>query len=139
MQSQKTQVSFNTGRGVGDRKMSDSYKLKFAFASKAARTEYTDLPEKVQDEFGANLRAIQYGEEPILPIKHLSSTVGQGVIELIINGSPAFRCLYITKLADTVFVLHSFTKTTNGTDKPAMELAKKRLKELKDELNKSVI
>jgi phage-related protein len=105
----------------------------FAFINEAAEREYKDLPECIQDEFGKDLRRIQYGETPSLPIKHLAS-VGAGVIELIINGSPAFRCLYVTKYEDTVIVIHSFTKTTNGVDQHAMKVAEQRLKALKAEL-----
>jgi phage-related protein len=69
----------------------------------------------------------------VLPIEYLGS-VGSGVIELKINGRPAFRCVYIAKYMDTVFVLHSFTKTTNGVDRQAIKVAEQRLKELKTEL-----
>ena len=68
-----------------------------------------------------------------MPIKHLDS-VGQGVIELKKNGSPAFRCVYVTKYLDAVIVLHSFTKTTNGVDRQAMKVAEQRLKDLLAEL-----
>ncbi|MBF4291261.1 type II toxin-antitoxin system RelE/ParE family toxin, partial [Vibrio anguillarum] len=47
---------------------------------------------------------------------------------------PAYRCVYVTKYLDTVVVLHSFVKTTNGTDKQAMKVATQRLKELKAEI-----
>lgn len=106
---------------------------RFAFVSNAAEREYKDLPENIQDVFGKGLRRIQYGGDPELPINHLDN-VGAGVIELKINGSPAFRCLYITKHIDTVIVLHSFRKTTNGVDQQAMNVAKQRLKELKADL-----
>jgi phage-related protein len=85
---------------------------KFAFVSDAAEREYTSLPEDIQDEFGKDLRRIQYGQDPELVINHLNS-VGAGVVELKINGSPAFRCVYVAKYLDAVVVLHSFTKTTN--------------------------
>lgn len=107
---------------------------KFAFVSDAAEREYKKLPEDVQDEFGKDLRRIQFGEDPILPIEHLSSSVGIGAIELKINGSPAYRCVYVTKYEEAVVVLHSFVKTTNGVDQPAMELAKKRLKKFLAEI-----
>jgi phage-related protein len=102
---------------------------KFAFVSDAAEREYKDLPEKVQDEFGKDLRKIQYGKSPKLPISHLDG-IGHGVIELKKNGSPAFRCIYVTKYLDTVIVLHSFTKTTNGVDRKAINVAEQRLKDL---------
>lgn len=106
---------------------------KFAFVNDAAEREYKHLPEDVQDEFGKDLRRIQYEGDPVLPINHLTS-VGAGVIELKLNGSPAYRCLYITKYLETVIVLHSFSKTTNGVDRQAMSVAQIRLKELKNEL-----
>lgn len=108
---------------------------KFAFINDAAEREYKDLPDKIQDEFGKDLRRIQYDEEPKLPIAHLDS-VGAGVIELRKNGSPAFRCIYVAKYQDAVIVLHAFAKTTNGVDRQAMKVAEQRLKELLAEIKK---
>ena len=108
---------------------------RFAFVNEAATRDYKDLPGWVQDEFGKDLMRVQYSADPELAIKQLTS-VGAGVIELIINGSPAYRCIYIAKYADTIFVLHSFVKTTNRTDRHAMTVAEDRLKELKRELRK---
>jgi phage-related protein len=108
---------------------------KFAFVSDAAEKEYKDLSDKIQDEFGKDLRRIQMGEEPRLSITYLNS-VGQGVIELKKNGSPAFRCVYVAKYLDTVFILHSFIKTTNTVDQQAIKVAKQRYKELLSELKK---
>ena len=105
----------------------------FAFVSDAAEREYKDLPKEVQREFGTSLRAIQDDKKPFLPITPLNS-VGAGVIELKINGSPAFRCVYIAKFVNTVIVLHSFTKTTNGVDRQAMKTLKQIYKELQSEL-----
>ncbi|MFO0130313.1 MAG: type II toxin-antitoxin system RelE/ParE family toxin, partial [Pseudanabaena sp.] len=48
----------------------------------------------------------------------------------------AFRCVYIAKFLDTVVVLHSFEKTTNGVDRQAMKTIEKRYKELKAEIEK---
>jgi len=55
----------------------------------------------------------------------------RGEIELIENGSPAYRAVYCVKYLDTVFILHAFEKTTEGVDQPAMETAKARYKEMK--------
>lgn len=100
---------------------------KFAFINDAAEREYKKLPDEIQDEFGKELRRIQYGQDPELPMEYLNS-IGAGVIELKINGSPAFRCVYITKYMDAVIVLYSFTKTTNGVDRQAMKVAEQRLR-----------
>ncbi|EPM0511758.1 type II toxin-antitoxin system RelE/ParE family toxin [Pseudomonas plecoglossicida] len=56
----------------------------------------------------------------------MTESVGAGAIELIINGSPAFRCVYVAKFADMVVVLHSFVKTTNRPDRHAMQVAEER-------------
>ena len=107
----------------------------FAFANGAAKREYQDLPKEIQQQFGTSLRAIQNDKKPFLPIQTLES-IGAGVIELKINGSPAFRCVYIAKFLDAVVVLHSFEKTTNGVDRQAMKTVEKRYKELKAEIEK---
>lgn len=100
---------------------------KFAFVNEAAEREYKALPQIIQDEFGKDLRRIQFDQKPTLTLRHLTG-VAPGVIELKINGNPAFRCVYATKYFDAVIVLHSFTKTTNGTDINAMNLIRQRLK-----------
>lgn len=108
---------------------------KFTFVNKAADKEYKNLPKEIQFEFGTSLRAIQGNKKPFLQITALNS-IGAGIIELKINGSPAFRCVYIAKYLDMVVVLHSFEKTTNGVDKQAMKTVEARFKELKDKLKK---
>lgn len=90
------------------------------------------MPQHVRDDFTADLQAIMTGRRPFREITPLSS-IGQGVFELKINGSPAYRCVYIAKFADTVFILHSFEKTTNGVDVRAMDTARKRYKLLRQE------
>ncbi|WP_259677125.1 MULTISPECIES: type II toxin-antitoxin system RelE/ParE family toxin [Pseudomonas] len=62
--------------------------------------------------------------------------MGLGAIEFIINGSPAFRCVYVAKYADMVVVLHSIVKTTNRSDRHAMQVAEDRMKEFKHKLCK---
>lgn len=108
----------------------------FAFINEAAEREYKKLPDHIQDEFGKDLRRIQFSQDPVLAIKHLNG-VGAGVTELIINGSPAYRCVYVTKYMDAVIVLHSFEKTAQGRDKQGMQVAEQRLKELLAEVRNS--
>lgn len=61
---------------------------RFAFVNDAAEREYKELPSNIQDEFGKDLRRIQYGQNPELAIEHFNS-VGAEVVELKINGSRA--------------------------------------------------
>jgi phage-related protein len=115
---------------------------KFAFVNQAARRAYLDLPREVQEQFGSDLNAVQQGERPFSNIKDISESVGSGAIELIENGSPGYRAVYCAKYLETVYVLHAFTKTTNGVDRAAMQTAKGRYKEMKaqiEELEKAAM
>ncbi|MBS0416362.1 MAG: type II toxin-antitoxin system RelE/ParE family toxin [Proteobacteria bacterium] len=104
---------------------------KFEFISAAAKRAYLALPEDIQKQFGTDLNAVQQGYDPFSTHKVLTESVGPGAIELIENGSPAYRAVYCVKYLDTVFVLHAFEKTTNGVDQKEMDTAAKRYKEMK--------
>lgn len=103
---------------------------KFEFVNEAAKRAFLDLPRDVMRQFGADLQAVQNDERPFSDHKHLKDSVGPGAIELIEDGSPAYRAVYCAKFADTVFILHAFTKTTNGVDRKAMNTARERYKEM---------
>lgn len=107
---------------------------KFAFVSEAAKRAYLDLPDTIKQQFGNDLNAIQQGKRPFSEIKDVSTSVGQGTYELIENGSPAYRALYCAKFADTVYILHAFTKTTNSVDQKEMDTAAARYKEMTAQL-----
>lgn len=107
----------------------------FAFVSQAALKAYLALPKTIQYQFGTDLNAVQQGKDPFSPHKVLTESVGPGAIELIENGSPAYRAIYCVKYLGTVFVLHAFEKTTNGVDRKEMATAAKRYKEMKERVN----
>lgn len=96
---------------------------------KAALKEYEKLPERAREIFDADINAIQKNQRPFSDVKNLEG-VGPGVMELIINGSPAYRCIYCVKIKGCVVVLHSFVKTAEGTDRKAMATTKRRYKEM---------
>jgi phage-related protein len=106
----------------------------FKFVSPAAKRAFLALPRSIQQQFGADLNAVQHGNAPFSDFKDVSSSVGVGSIELIENGSPAFRAVYCAKWLETVYILHAFTKTTNGVDRPALATARMRYKEMKAEV-----
>ena len=70
------------------------------------------------------------GKDPFSKFKHIAESVGPGAIEPIENGRPAYRTVYVAKFEDAVYILHSFTKTTNEVDRKAMATAKKRYKDM---------
>ncbi len=108
---------------------------KFEFINKKALKEFKALPDVVRAQFALDLQAIQKNKKPFSDFKPLKDSVGVGAIELIENGSPAYRTVYVAKYVDTVYVLHSFTKTTNGVDRQAMKTAKGRYKLMQQEID----
>jgi phage-related protein len=79
---------------------------------------------------GYQLDRVQRGLEPDdwKPMR----TIGAGVRELRIRDrSGAFRVIYLATLADRVVVLHAFRKKTQRTSKQDIDLAAKRLRELR--------
>ncbi len=82
---------------------------------------------------GSQIRRIQYGEEPD-DWKPMPS-IGTGVNEIRLrDDGDQYRVIYIAKLAEAVFVLHAFQKKTRKTAKHDLDLAKRRLRELLQEL-----
>lgn len=96
------------------------------FISKQALKNFQSLPTKIKIQFAHALERISCGQESTIPVAPL----GDGLLELKVNGSPAYRCVYYNKLPGKVLVVHSFKKTTNGPDRKNVELAKDRLKDL---------
>lgn len=100
----------------------------FKFINNAAKKAFLSLPQEQITQFGLDLHAIQQEKTPYSDFKCISTSVGTGAIELIENGSPAYRVVYCTKYLDTVYILHAFKKTPNGVDKKNMATAKSRYK-----------
>jgi phage-related protein len=100
-------------------------------ASIAATRTFKALPKDKQEVFAKALTDIMNGRPPAMkpkPLKGLGKNK-TGVLELKINGSPAYRVVYVIK-AGVLYLLHAFTKTTNGVDKRAMDTVVKRYKEI---------
>jgi phage-related protein len=100
--------------------------------SDAALRAFKKLPKDVQKDSLKALQDVMDGRKPNMPFKALNN-IGKnikGVMELVINGSPAYRVVYVAKYNNIVYLLHAFTKTTNGVDKPAMEVVVKRYKDI---------
>ena len=110
---------------------------KFRFINDSAKKDFLSLPSEIIKQFGSDLNAVQQNKKPFSEFKDISDSVGQGAIELIENGSPAYRTVYCAKYLNTVYILHSFTKTTNGVDRKGMATAKLRYKEMMDEIREA--
>lgn len=106
----------------------------FKFINGAAKRAFLALPDAVKTQFSTDLQAVRDGKKSFSPSKDISSSIGAGAIELIENGSPAYRAVYCAKHLDTVYILHAFTKTCEGVDQAAMKTAKKRHKDMMEEV-----
>ena len=89
-----------------------------------------NFPDDARSEIGFQLRRVQAGEDPVdwKPM----TTVGPGVREIRVReAGGAFRVVYLASLPERVVVLHAFEKKTQQTLKRDLDLAAKRLRELK--------
>lgn len=112
---------------------STSKKLQIRFyPENAVVKEMKKLPERERDRFLVNLQ-LKAANEELTCVSSPLSSLGHGVYELCINGSPAWRCIYYTGLAGEIVVMHVCEKTTNGPDRQIKNVVGKRLTALKGE------
>ena len=81
------------------------------------------FPDGARQDSGYQLDKVQRGLEPDdwKPMK----TIGSGVKEIRLTDEQGqFRVVYVAKLADAVYVLHCFKKTTQKTSPKDIDLAK---------------
>lgn len=72
------------------------------------------FPQKVKEKFVQDLILLSYGKKPLSTVSPLKG-LGKGILELKKNGKPAYRCVYVIE-NQIVWVLHAFSKTSNGLD-----------------------
>ena len=80
------------------------------------------FPESVRKLVGQELRFVQTGSMPT-DFKPMT-TVGAGAYEIRVRSGNQYRVIYVAKFAESVYVLHSFIKTTPKTSKPDLDIAK---------------
>lgn len=93
-----------------------------------SRKSLEDFPYKIREQFVQAIEAIRYGLNPPLTLKPMNS-LGKGVVEIKKNGKPAYRVVYVIK-DDTLYILHAYSKTSNGTDKKHKDTISARHKQL---------
>jgi len=90
------------------------------------------FPSKARQEAGYQLHRVQNGLEP----ENWKSfqQVGPGVKEVRISeGNNIYRIMYVAKLANRIYVLHSFQKKTQKTSLKDIDIAKTRYKSIEKE------
>ncbi|MDH3750281.1 MAG: type II toxin-antitoxin system RelE/ParE family toxin [Gammaproteobacteria bacterium] len=88
------------------------------------------LPRAPRREAGYQLDRVQSGLDPSnwKPVP----TVGRGVREIRIHYEGQYRVIYVAKFDDAVYVLHAFQKKTRKTRKQDIEIARRRIKLIKE-------
>ena len=90
------------------------------------------FPKPVQGDLGYALERVQRGQMP--PDSKPMRTVGQGVYELRDQDERGwYRIFYLKKIEDVIYVLHCFEKKTAQTEQKDIDVAKQRLKRLREE------
>ncbi len=91
------------------------------------------FPDDIKQDTGYQLHKVQIGDMPD-SYKPMSN-IGSSVVEIRLKDSNGiYRVIYTAKFADTVYVLHAFTKKTQKTPQSDIDLAKSRLKSLIQDL-----
>ncbi|WP_048424321.1 type II toxin-antitoxin system RelE/ParE family toxin [Mycolicibacterium obuense] len=85
----------------------------------------------IQDRLGHQLLRVQLG---LMPDHYRPMPdVGRGTYEIRVKDDDGIsRLMYVAKFGNKINVLHVFTKKTQKTPKPDIDLAKKRYKEAKE-------
>jgi len=88
-----------------------------------------DFPKSARHQAGYQLGRLQMGLQPN-DFKPMPS-VGKGVEEVRIWAeSGTYRVVYTARLADAVYVIHAFPKTTQATSRRDIEIARERFKQM---------
>jgi phage-related protein len=94
----------------------------------------SSFPDEVKRSLGFSLRQLQIGREPTSQTRSMSS-IGAGVYELKEADERAwYRVVYLSKIENRIYVLHSFEKESRKTDRRDIEIARQRLKLVRQRL-----
>jgi len=88
------------------------------------------FPRAPRREAGYQLDRVKFGLE--LSDWKPMPTVGRGVREIRIHHEGQYRVIYVAKIDDAVHVLHAFQKKTQNTRKRDVDIARRRLQEIKE-------
>ena len=105
-------------------------KWKVTYYNEVVANSIGKLPKKV---VGKYLRLVIEEFGPNLGMPH-TKAMKDGLFELrIISGEQSARAFYCTLVNREIVILHTIVKKTQKTPKQALEVARNRLKEIKNE------
>jgi phage-related protein len=87
-----------------------------------------NFPDEARKAAGFELYSVQRGLEP-RDWKPMPG-IGRGVKKIRIHVMGEWRIIYVAKFEDAVYVLHSFQKKSQKTNRQDIEIARKRYKQI---------
>jgi len=95
------------------------------------------LPDEIRADLADALARLDEGHRLSLPLSRPMPGIGPGAYELRLKDrSGAYRVVYALILQGTVHVVHAFKKTTRTTPRGSLELARRRIQEIRQRLAK---
>jgi len=92
------------------------------------------FPDDVKRSLGFSLRQLQIGREPTSQTRSMR-LIGPGVYEPKEADERAwYRVIYLSKIGNAIYVLHCFEKESRKTDRRDIEVARERLKFVRQRL-----
>ena len=94
--------------------------------------EIAEFPEEVREDLIDALARLEKGHILSMPLSRPMPSIGKGVHELRLRDrSGIYRVIYVLVGAGAIYLIHAFVKKDKKTPMPNIDLAKKRLKDLK--------
>ncbi len=99
---------------------------------RAWRREIRAFPEEIRSDLADALARLDAGLDLAMPLSRPMPSVGPGVHELRLKDrSGQYRIIYAVIERGAIAVLHAFKKTTEATPQRSIDLARRRLKEVR--------
>ena len=98
----------------------------------ACRREVLAFPEEVRGDLADAVARLDEGQTLTMPLSRPMPGIGHGVHELRLKDrSGAYRVVYAIVRSGIVYLVHGFKKTTRKTPTRSIEVARRRLKEMR--------
>jgi phage-related protein len=97
------------------------------------------FPDEIKRQLGFSLRQLQIGRQPTSATRGMPS-IGSGVFELKeADGRAWYRTIYLSKVGNVIYVLHCFEKDSRKTDRRDIQVARNRLKMIRQRLQEQKV
>ena len=91
-------------------------------------TDLRAFPLTARREAGYQIYRVQQEPSDWKPLR----SVGPGVREIGIQDEGQYRIIYVARSVDAIYVLHAFRKKSRKTSKRDIEIARQRLKQIRE-------